>query len=298
MPGRQLPPERFEVQDTSSFSPLLVIRIFLDADRCYASLFAGTRSSQISWSTTASRGDAPTMTPTPCRARDLPQRAYADAFIQIAERTKKYDNVIGYDLMNEPLGVFVMSPPQPTARAAPKRCSPLVSLLPADEGELPTDDAGVAISEVPTEAEAKAAGSTVLKPRLRPLCGDPRLGSRPPDSEPETLQARGRHRPHGRLGAQWPSGQSAQPFYEFVGKAIQEVDENATIWIEPATSLRMITGASQFFDMPMTRPGHQPGRLRALVPDIYPRPGLAAPSSSTPMSGSTETSPITEEVHG
>ena len=103
----------------------------------------------------------------------------------------------------------------------------------------------------------------------------------PPDSEPETLEAWGLADidPMAALGLNIGlEANQLQPFYEFVGKAIQEVDENAIIWIEPATSLRMITGASQFFDMPMTRPQgiNQVVFAPHWYPDIYPRPGLGS----------------------
>ena len=73
-----------------------------------------------------------------------------------------------------------------------------------------------------------------------------------------------------------------QPFYERVGQAIQKEDDNAIIWFEPATSIRLLTGAQRFWDQPLAKPKG----IKQLVyaphwyPDIYPNLGINSPPPS------------------
>jgi len=284
----QLPLERFEVQDTSDFLPLspwvLPGVLSLDSDRCYAALFAGDTvypDLVVDQGVTRRRTDDD--------SADLPglgtylQTAYADAFRQVAERTRQHDNILGYDLMNEPMGIFLMLT---LASGYVQSGGPdtllglLVSLLPAEEGELldPTLP-----STPPTETGEKAywlSQCASLACDLYVLIRD--LALIPPDTEPETLEAWGLADVDVLAALGLNLGfevNQLQPFYEFVGQAIQEVDEDAVIWIEPASSLRMITGTSQFFDMPLTRPQglNQVVYAPHWYPDIYPLPGINGP---------------------
>ncbi|MDP6942602.1 MAG: cellulase family glycosylhydrolase [Myxococcota bacterium] len=284
--ANQLPPERFGVQDTSDFLPLSpwVIPgvLSLDADRCYAALFAGDTvfpDLLVDDGVTRRRTDDDPDT-LPGLGTYL-QTAYADAFRQVAERTRAHDNILGYDLINEPLGIFLMltlASGYVQGGGPDSMLGLLVSLLPAEDGELP---AGLA-AEPPVDPGEKAAWLSQCESLACDLYVVIRdLALLPPDTEPETLEAWGLADVDilAALGLNLGfEANQLQPFYEYVGQAIQEVDPNAVIWIEPATSLRMITGASQFFDMPLTRPQglNQVVFAPHWYPDIYPLPGIGS----------------------
>ena len=111
----EFPKQRFEVTETSDvlpLSPWVVSGILsLDIDRCFASLFAGddvfpdlvVDSNYM----TRHKSKVPE-TQVLGNLKDTMQQAYTDAYLQVVKRSKKYDHVIGYDVMNEPVGVFLM----------------------------------------------------------------------------------------------------------------------------------------------------------------------------------------------
>ena len=67
----------------------------LDLDRCYASMFAG----DLIWPNYTVEGKS---------IKDYLQDSYANAFAEVAKRVGHYPNVIGYETMNEPGGIFIM----------------------------------------------------------------------------------------------------------------------------------------------------------------------------------------------
>ena len=124
-PGGEIPPwlpdilnnrpaRRFEVNETSDILPLspwiLPGVLSLDVDRGFAALFAG----DVAFPNlvvdddglTKRRKDA--VNPNAPNLKEYLQGHYVNAFLQLAQRTKAYDNVIGYDVINEPVGAFLM----------------------------------------------------------------------------------------------------------------------------------------------------------------------------------------------
>ena len=212
-------PGRFGPEETTTMLPWTFWGINhvldLDVDRCYAAFFAGdTVFPDL-------------VAPDGGNIKDYLQGAYADAFAELAKRTRKYDNVIGYDLMNEPGGFFLML----TLAAATSSLND------------PTTITGILTGLLGEE----------LGPQVHTLATGLQLI--PPDNAPETLAA------WGLTGVDWMAAldlnfsfdaDHLQPFYEWVGAAIQDEDPNAIIWFEPGASLRS-TGAMPQWDKHLTR---------------------------------------------
>jgi hypothetical protein len=69
--------------------------VSVDVDRCFATFFAG-------------RQIYPNYFVDGKNIQDYLQDSYANAWRQVAMRVKDYPNVIGYDIMNEPVGMYFM----------------------------------------------------------------------------------------------------------------------------------------------------------------------------------------------
>ena len=89
----------FDMTTTNDMMPftLWAMNSFLsvDVEKCYAAFFAGNEvfpDRKID--------GVPIM--------DYLQRGHIDAWLQVVERAKKYPNILGYDLMNEPTGIFII----------------------------------------------------------------------------------------------------------------------------------------------------------------------------------------------
>ena len=256
-------PGHFEPWETSDFLPWTWWPanggLSLDADRCFAAFFAG---------------DAvfPGMEVEGQTIQAYLQEQFTGSWRALASRTRGHDNVIGYDLLNEPVGVFALL----GAAAVVAQTGVLTGvegllhdllgdslgadlfLIVRDLGLLPTyPDATPADGE--TEAEAKARADAAWGATLAAW------GMQGIDTG-AVLD----------LNLRFDEGY-LQPFYERVGAAVQEVDPDAVIWFEPGASLRVATGPSFQWDHPLTRPKG----LRQLVfaphwyPDIYPTLGIA-----------------------
>lgn len=344
----KLPARHFAPNETSDILPLtpwIVSGLLsLDVDRGFAALFAGDvafpnlvvdQDGVTKRRSEATQADAPNL-------KEYLQGHYIGAYKELAKRAKKYDHVIGYDVINEPVGAFIMMALGGLFKqlvAPPRTCELAVScLLPPDceiDGEgwpgcVPTEliEAG----ETPQEAIQRLTGTAsglfeCIDDRGRSvddaLVGETRwchsLTDRPAIENPlvqygdqlETLVVnllgeelggdlyaviRGLQLlpfdSHPYTIYQWGLSdidvgaaigmnlgfeeKYLQPFFERVGQAIQEVDPHAIIWFEPATSLRMLTGAMQFWDMPLARPRGIDQLVFAphWYPDIYPNLGI------------------------
>jgi len=213
-------PGRFGPEETTTMLPWTFWGVNhvldLDVDRCYAAFFAGDKVFPD------------LVAPDGGDIKDYLQGAYADAFAELAKRTRKYDNVIGYDVMNEPGGFFIML----TLAAATSSLNDPTTIT-----GLLTDLLG---EDLGPQVHTIATGLQLI----------------PPNNDPETLAA------WGLTGVDWMAALDLnfsfdadylQPFYERIGKAIQDEDPNAIIWFEPGASLRMFTGAAPQWDKHLTR---------------------------------------------
>lgn len=252
-------PDHFEVDQTSDFLPFrfwgVNAVLSMDVERGFAAFFAGEKV--FPWHCVNDAGEkercAAKATPGPGQRtveRYLKDHYYG-CFRELASRAKKHDNVIGYDLMNEPVGVFIVL----TAAAAYMQ----TGLTESIEGVL-TSLAG---EELGADLYAIVTG----------------LGLVPSDNSEETLAKWGLADMDVFAALDLNLAFDAkylQPFYEELGAIVQEEDPHAIIWFEPGASIRMLTGAGPQWDQPLTRPQG----IRQLVfaphwyPDIYPFLGI------------------------
>ena len=217
-----------------------------DVQRCYASLFAGDTL-------------YPGRTVDGTNLKDYLQGAYADAWVQVARRVGPYPNVIGYDIMNEPLGAFI------TLAAV----SLFFSTGMADGAE----DFLVQL----------------LGPELGPqiFAMLTAFGLLPPDASPETVKAWGYEGIDlmTALDINLSLDQKyLQPFYERVGQAIQTEDSDAIIWFETSMGIGLVLGdiGPGMMEINMRRPGgiDQVVYGPHWYTDIYPFPGFTMPPRS------------------
>jgi len=238
-------PGKFEVNESTDLLPFtnwgLAFTLSLDVARCYACLFAGDKA-------------FPGLEVGGQNVKEYLQRAYADAWAQVAARVKDLPNVMGYDLMNEPGGNFIVlgaAAAMIKAGVADGAKSMLESLLGQQNG-----------------ADLYDALIT--------------LKLLPPDTTPETLEKWGLDKVDvfNVLGMNNGFDETyLRPFYERVGKAIVKQDPDALIFIESTSGLTLLTGGygglGGMWEVPMTHPqGPELAGRVAYAPhwyaDIYP----------------------------
>lgn len=240
-------PETFPVNETTDMLPLtfwgLSMALSLDVARSYACLFAGDVA-------------FPNLKKDGVSVKDYLQEAYANAWKQVALRVKDLPNVLGYDLMNEPSGNFLV--------------------LSAVAGILKT---GVTNG-------AHDALVSLLGNELGTQLYDTLLNLRilPPDTSAETLRLWGLSDLDAiaALGLNFGfSDTYLRPFYERVGKAIQDVDPNAVFFIEDSIGLgNFVGGAAGGLGGQWETPMQRPRGLKQVVfaphwyADIYPNIGF------------------------
>ena len=238
----------FGVEETSDVLPFTTWGInhalSSDVERMYVCMTAG-------------RAVYPNLEVDGLNIQDYLQDAYANAFAQVAERARGHENVIGYDLMNEPSGWFLMMTVLATffETGAMDGLEELVQ--------------GLVGEELGADVWSLITGLNLL----------------PPDNEPETRYNWGYEGIDlmGVIGLNIGYGRNhQQPFYEHVGQAIQEVDPDAIIWIETPHGLEIVLGGSTGYgqmEQFMTRLEGIDQLVYAphWYPDIYPMPGLLQP---------------------
>ncbi len=253
----QTPQDFVDVHQTSDFMPLtpwfLNGAISLDVDRCFAALFAGdTVFPNLVVDNGVTRPRDPETDPEGLPdLKSYMQGEYEGVLRQLARVGREHHNVIGYDLMNEPAGVFIML----TLVTAVVQAG-ITDQMPEQLSSLLGEDLGGDLYAVLT-------GLNVL----------------PPDNEPETLQKWGLDNIDLITAAGLNLNFHAdylQPFFERMGQAVQEEDENAIIWFEPGVGIRTVLGPTPFWDTPLTRPQgiNQLVYAPHWYPDIYPFPGI------------------------
>jgi len=239
-----LPPEfqPYDIRQSGDFLPFtfwgLNGALSLDAQRCFACLFAGDK-------VTPGRmiGDK--------SVKDFLQDQYTAAWVRVAEAVSDNPNVIGYDIMNEPVGAFI-------TYAA-------VALF-FQTG------AHSAVQELITTILGEDTGADLyeLLVGLKMLPGD--------DSD-ETKELWGFDGVDAGAVLDLNYGfdqKYLQPLYEKVAGAILEVDHSAVIWFEPSMGLSMLTGDSPQWQINMTKPEGVQHAVFAphWYPDIYPFVGF------------------------
>ena len=253
----------FDITETTDLLPWTMWglngALSLDIQRGFAAFFAGKDAypklcvDNLGNNVDCSRGK---------NIQDFLQEQYAKAWTAVASRVKDFPNVIGYDIINEPVGFFL-----PLS---------LVGLY-LDFGF------GRGITDILGEL---LADKQLAQDFVNILTG---LNLIPPDNSEETKKKWGFEYANtfGLLGLNYGFEKNyMQPFYEKIGREIQKVDPDAIIWIEPALGLEFfleqILGGGEgegYFQLNLTRPVG----IRQVVyaphwyPDIYPFPGFNMP---------------------
>lgn len=177
----------------------------LDVARAYACFFAGNEV-------------FPGLKKDGKPVEELLQQAYADAWAALASEVADLPNVLGYDLMNEPSGNFIVL----AAAAAMKNGG-----IDAVRGTL------------------LALAGQELGEQLFKLVTDLRV--LPPDTKPETLRLYGLDMIDASAALALNYGfdeNHLRPFYERVGKAILAVDPDAVFFFESSTSAQNLFGGA------------------------------------------------------
>ena len=244
-------PGTFPVNETTDMLPFTnwptTHALSLDVARAYACLLAGDKV-------------FPTLKVGKQNIKDYLQEAYANAWVQVARQVKGLDNVIGYDIINEPGGNFIT--------------------LSAVGGMIKYNALDGALKVLKMMLGDKD-GADLYKVLVT-------LKLLPPDTKAETLKKWGME--HLDVGAAIGLNNGfdqnhMRPFFERVGKAIVKEDPRALIFIEHATGINVVTGGygglGGLWETPMEHPRGPELKNRVVwaphwYPDIYPTPGFNA----------------------
>ena len=197
----------------------------LDVERAYACLFAGDTV-------------FPGLDKDGTDIKDYLQSAYGDMWAEVARHVSDLPNVMGYDMINEPEGNFIVL---------------------GAEAALLTAQAPNGAQSFLQQLMGTATGTEVYNTMLA-------LRLLPPDMTPQTLHLWGLD----KLNAGAALGLNVgfdlnflSPFYNRIGKAILAVDPKAVFFLESSTGISSILGASSslttsMWDMSMTAPPDLP----------------------------------------
>jgi hypothetical protein len=237
-------PAKFEVDESTDMLPFtnwgLAMTLSLDVARCYACLFAGDKV-------------FPKLRKDGKNVKEYLQSAYATAFAAVAEQMKGLPNVMGYDLMNEPGGNFIVL----AAAAGAVRAGVITGAKTVLENLLGTETGDQVYSALVTLKllPADASAATLKKWGLDQL---------------DVMAVLGLNNGF--------DDNYLRPFYDRVGKAILEKDPDALFFIESTLNFGSILGGAfggvgGFWEVPMTIPASLAGRVVYAphwYPDIYP----------------------------
>jgi len=259
---KYLPVEGFSMTDTCDVLPMNNwwnnMISSMDIERCYASFYAGDELYPDKLvdadGVLKDRSEIADVS----KAMDLKeylQGSFKQAWVEIAKRAAKYPNVIGYDIINEPSATFYLY----TVMAA---------FFEIGASDLIRD------ALVNLIGPEEMLGDETIGDKLFYILAE--LDLIPKDNSPEERK---------RWGFEGMDLFAAiglndafdvfrlQPLFEMVGQAIQEVDPEAVIWIEPTGS------GSLMGDVYMTKPVgvDQVVYTPHYYPDIYPWVGMNMP---------------------
>lgn len=246
--GKVLEVEDFDITETSDVMPWgmwgVNVVLSLDIQRCFATLFAGDKI-------------YPEYTVNGQSIQAYLEDQYTKAFVQVARRVKDKGNVIGYDLMNEPVGFFVTM----ALVAAYFQTGLDSAVIDVAKSLLGDDELGLQFYETVSA-----------------------LGILPTDTSAETREKWGFKDADlmAMVGLNYAyDANYLQPFFERVGKAIQDEDPNAIIWFESTVGAGSVLGGEGLgmWEVNQTRLDGIAQQVYAphWYPDIYPFLGLNMP---------------------
>ena len=250
--------------NTSSVLPFTMwgINIFgaVDVLRCFATMLAG-------------RDVYPHYFHQGVHIQDYLQESYANAWRQIAMRVGKYPNLIGYDIMNEPPGVYIVFAIYALLAQDAKSMSGVLSDE-VVENAMDTLLQSYVDQGVP-ESQAQVLREILIDYDILPRSVDQLAAAGFMEKisspyAPDISAAIGMNSAFNKT--------YLQPFLSMVGQAIQEEDPNAIIFLEETLGLPE-TGISGQWIQTMTRPEglDQVAFLPHWYTDIYPFFGMNVP---------------------
>lgn len=284
-------PKSFPVNETSDALPFtnwgIMAFLSMDVSRCFLCLFAGEKA-MPTLKVTECLDPPPEIDPSTCNpegpsnnisnckhtrvvsVQEYLQDAYANAWRYVVSQVKDLPNIIGYDIINEPIGNFI----------------PLTLL----SGLITTgslDGAKKIFYEMFGE-QNKELGETLYN-LLLALRIIPPLPEPPPKDATEEEKEE-YYKKRDEILKEWGVAdidfgaiigmnygfdrEYLKPFYERIGKEILKEDPSAVIFIEPSLNLFYFTGPGigGFLDVSMTKPEGLPHVVYAphYYTDIYP----------------------------
>lgn len=238
------------------------VAISVDVNRCFAAFFAGDKVTPNYFVDGQS-------------IKDYLQEAYTNSWVQIARRVAPYPNVMGYDIINEPGGVFVaMTVWAMLYREA--KASPGGNLDDETIGRVVNLYLETLVDQGLRRTEADRLFETLME-----------FGNLPRSIE--QIHASGLVPP--KEGSPWApdldevlklnynfNRNYLQPLHERVGAAILAEDPDAILFIEEVLGLPD-RGLAGYYAEPMRRPGNfeQIAFTPHYYTDIYPKIGYNSP---------------------
>lgn len=258
--------------DTTDVLPLtnwgLAIGLSLDIQRCFAALLAGRdvfpNLCVKDYGKPVSCAD-PEATE---HIQDFLQNSFERAWLEVVKRVKGYPNVIGYDIINEPIGQFLLF-----------TILGIYFQVSSKEGVANFLTTLFGDSEIAQDMTDILVGMKIFPDLSAGMNFD------------EIMELRRKWGLEyanivGIVGLNWGFSQRyLQPFLEKIGGAIQNEDPDAIIWAEHALGTiehlmsMLIGGEVGFLALPMRRPeGIKQVVLSAhWYTDVYPFPGFNVP---------------------
>jgi len=260
------------VKESSDFLPWtmwgLNMVLSLDAQRGYAALFAGDKV--FPEMKVLHNGQEYSI-------KDYLQDSLVGVYKEIAKIGKRHKNIIGYDLLNEPPGAFIVL----AAMAAYVQ-------LGMDNGLTKI------LNDLVGEVRGTQIKNIITKLRIIPNLPEfPSYCEKPDESQESECEQIKLEREN--IIAEWGLSNMdmmtaismnvgfgrnyLQPLYEKIGKAILEIDPDAIIWIEDSMSIDSVLGTGGIGGQWVQEMLKPEGIKQAVFaphwyPDIYPFPGI------------------------
>ncbi len=260
-PSNLLP---FEMNESSDMIPskswFLNNILSIDVQRCYAAFYAGDKI-------------LPKYRINGKNVKDYLQEGYVNSWVEVVKRIKKYPNIIGYDLINEPSASYITLPAMAAYISSGLQKESLkkffVDMLGEEKGmaALRLVSALNIIPVIPDNTSENQKTALVKDIKRKWGLEIPEL-----DYSFDLMSLL-------NLNVSFER-QYLLPVYERLGKAILAEDSNAIFWLEDGITIQKVSGPSRPSGGFLTQYMYKPDSLKQVVytphwyPDIYPFPGI------------------------